>query len=76
MCMMNRTFELLYTHKLVTSQSDFATNWCLRSPNYLSLGRGVSDAAAMTVLRKLWERGHRLLALRLIWRLIGRGEAA
>ena len=72
---MNNLYELLLKRGLTTSQRDFSTRWCDRSPSYLATQTQPSLDATVTVLRKLVAEGRWLLAFRVAHMvLFGRGE--
>ncbi len=46
-------YDLLLCRGLTRSQRHFSTYWAGCAPNYLALGRGISDTVAIVVFRRL-----------------------
>lgn len=61
---MTNLYELLLKRGLTTSQRDFSTRWCGRSPSYLATQRKLSLDAAVTVLRRLIAERRWMMAAR------------
>ena len=61
---MTNLYHMMLKRGLTTSQRDFSTRWCGRSPSYLATQHKPSLDAAVAVLRRLVAEGRWLMACR------------
>ena len=55
---------------LTSSQRHFSTYWCLRAPNYLALGGGISTEAKLAIFRRLLAHRRWWLAAQVGWLIL------
>jgi hypothetical protein len=63
-------YQPLFDRGLTTSLRDFSERFANRAHNYVASGRGLSDAAALNVIRNVWRHGCWILALRMLHYLV------
>ena len=63
-------YQPLFDRGLATSRRDFSERFAKRAHNYIASGNGLSEAAALNVIRNVWRLGHRILALRMLHDLV------
>lgn len=63
-------YQPLFDRGLTTSRRDFSERFANRAHNYVASGGGLSDAAALNVIRNVWRSGCWILALRMLHYLV------
>lgn len=71
---MDDIYELLARKGYAPSARFMSTHYCARSPNYIAMGGGISDAAGLDVVRQLLAEGRWLTALRVLHIIVGRRQ--
>jgi hypothetical protein len=67
---MNELYELLLQRGWTVSKRDFSTYWLGKSPSYFATTGGASEGAMLAVMRKLFEEGRWLTALRVLHMIV------